>query len=79
MIKVFKFVVRVWEFFLSCVYRGGFFRVLKVEFLDLDCLGDNIFWVKKLKIEKIYFLKSWMIKINKNKFSRFDVFGLCIF
>lgn len=61
MIKVFKFVVRVWEFFLSCVYRGGFFRVLKVEFLDLDCLGDNIFWVKKIKLKKYIFKKvEWL-------------------
>lgn len=47
--KVFKPVVRAWELLLSCVYRGGFSRVLKAEFLDLDCLGDNISWVKKTK------------------------------
>lgn len=76
--KVFKPVVRAWELLLSCVYRGGFSRVLKAEFLDLDCLGDNTSWVKKTKTEKIYLSKSWMTKINRNKFSRSDVFGLCI-
>lgn len=47
--KVFKPAVRAWELLLSCVYRGGFSRVLKAEFLDLDCLGDNTSWVKKTK------------------------------
>lgn len=49
LIKVFKPVVRAWELPLSCVNRGGFSRVLKAEFLDLDCLGDNTSWVKKKK------------------------------
>lgn len=55
--KVFKPVVRAWELLLSCVYRGGFSRVLKAEFLDLDCLGDNTSWVKNRNWKNISFKK----------------------
>lgn len=58
MTKDFKPVVRAWELPLSCVYRGGFSRVLKAEFLDLDCLGDNTSWVKKTKLKKYIFKKA---------------------